>query len=56
MIFVDDTKAAEGAVDGGGPTREYLRLLLKAVQQSSIFVGPESSKRLQLDSEGMYLN
>lgn len=43
VIFVDDSKAAEGAVDGGGPTREYLRLLLKAVQQSSIFEGPENS-------------
>ncbi|XP_052413120.1 uncharacterized protein LOC127958334 [Carassius gibelio] len=54
VIFVDDTKVAEGAVDGGGPTREYLRLLLKAVQQSSIFVGPENSKRLRLDSEALH--
>ncbi|XP_059375629.1 uncharacterized protein LOC132112055 isoform X2 [Carassius carassius] len=54
VTFVDDTKAAEGAVDGGGPTREYLRLLLKAVQQSSIFVGPENSKRLRLDSEALH--
>ncbi|XP_051724166.1 uncharacterized protein LOC127499186 isoform X2 [Ctenopharyngodon idella] len=51
VIFVDDTKAAEGAVDGGGPTREYLRLLLKAVQQSSTFEGLENSKRLRLDTE-----
>ncbi|XP_077091738.1 uncharacterized protein LOC143744240 [Siphateles boraxobius] len=49
-----DTKEAEGAVDGGGPTREYLRLLLKAVQQSSIFAGPENSKRLRLDSEALH--
>ncbi|XP_048063959.1 G2/M phase-specific E3 ubiquitin-protein ligase-like isoform X2 [Megalobrama amblycephala] len=54
VIFVDDTKAAEGAVDGGGPTREYLRLLLKAVQQSSIFEGPENSKRLRLDTEALH--
>lgn len=56
VIFVDDTKAAEGAVDGGGPNREYLRLLLKAVQQSRIFEGPENSKRLRLDTEGKHLN
>ncbi|XP_039524304.1 uncharacterized protein LOC120477014 [Pimephales promelas] len=54
VVFVDDTKEAEGAVDGGGPTREYLRLLLKAVQQSSIFAGPENSKRLRLDSEALH--
>nr|XP_055049938.1 uncharacterized protein LOC129436070 isoform X2 [Misgurnus anguillicaudatus] len=54
VIFVDDTKTAEGAVDSGGPTREFLRLLLKAVQQSSIFEGPENSKRLRLDSEALH--
>ncbi len=43
-------------MDGGGPTREYLRLLLKAVQQSSIFEGPENSKRLWLVTEGKLLN
>lgn len=43
-------------MDSGGPTKEYIRLLLKAVQQSSIFAGPENSKRLRLNSEGKHLN
>lgn len=40
VVFVDVEQAAEGAVDGGGPTREYLRLLMKSIHQSNIFEGP----------------
>lgn len=50
VIFVDSEQKSEGAVDGGGPTRELLRLLMKAIHQSSIFKGPENDKRLTLDT------
>lgn len=54
IVFVDKDEKTEGAVDGGGPTREYLRLLMKAIQQSCIFEGPECEKRLTLDTLGKY--
>ena len=54
VVFVDSEQTSEGAVDGGGPTREYLRLLMKAIHQSSIFEGPETDKRLTLDTCGNF--
>ncbi len=30
IVFVDDEGVSEGDVDDGGPSREYLRLLMKA--------------------------
>ncbi|XP_067271191.1 coagulation factor V-like [Pseudorasbora parva] len=42
VVFVDENDNGEGAVDEGGPTREYLRLLMRAVHQSNIFEGHES--------------
>ncbi|XP_025758213.1 uncharacterized protein LOC102079890 isoform X2 [Oreochromis niloticus] len=53
VVFVDSEKTSEGAVDGGGPTREYLRLLMKAIHQSNIFEGPEKDKRLTLDTHAL---
>ncbi|XP_055075369.2 uncharacterized protein [Misgurnus anguillicaudatus] len=53
VIFVDSEQISEGSVDGGGPTREYLRLLMKAIHQSSIFEGPETDKTLALDSQAL---
>ncbi|CAL8255971.1 unnamed protein product [Boreogadus saida] len=38
VVFVDEDDNGEGAVDEGGPTREYLRLLMRAVHQSNIFM------------------
>ena len=38
---------SEDAIDAGGPTREYFRLLWQAVcKDSSIFVGPDDSRGL----------
>lgn len=34
VVFVDNEQTAKGAVDGGGPTREYLRLLMKDLRQT----------------------
>lgn len=44
IVFVDNEGVSEGAVDEGGPSREYFRLLMKAIQQSKIFEGPEQKK------------
>ena len=44
--FSDDLGQSEGAVDAGGPTREFLRLLVHSVCGSSIFEGHEKSKIL----------
>ena len=33
--FADDDGTSEGAVDAGGPRREFLRLLVKAVNEHS---------------------
>jgi len=37
VIFVDSDGVGEGAVDDGGPTREYLHLLMREIQISKIF-------------------
>lgn len=44
IVFVDNEGVSERAVDEGGPSREYFRLLMKAIQQSKIFEGPEQKK------------
>ncbi len=55
IVFVDADGESEGAVDEGGPSREYFRLLMKAIQHSKIFEGPEPSRLLALDTHGKYL-
>lgn len=52
VVFMDDLMQAEGAVDEGGPTREFFRLLMIALKDSTLFTGPENSKILSLDSHG----
>lgn len=54
VIFVDEEDNAEGAVDEGGPTREYLRLLMRAIHQSNVFEGHENDRHLALDTSGQY--
>lgn len=55
VVFVDDDGHGEGAVDDGGPQREFLRLLLIDLRRSAIFQGPENQKNLSLDVNGMHL-
>lgn len=43
----------EEAVDLGGPRREFLRLLMEALPQSSMFEGEEGKMNLALDSTGI---
>ncbi|XP_049926216.1 G2/M phase-specific E3 ubiquitin-protein ligase-like isoform X2 [Epinephelus moara] len=53
VVFIDTCGQGEGSVDNGGPTREFLTLLMKALMSSRFFVGPASSKNLGLDSIGL---
>ena len=52
VVFVDEDDNGEGAVDEGGPTREYLRLLMRAVHQSNIFDGHEKDRQLRHGIQG----
>lgn len=53
--FSDDIGQSEGAVDAGGPTREFLRLVMDQVVNSSIFEGNTSAKYLAKCSSGEIL-
>lgn len=53
MKFADDMGASEGAVDQGGPTREFLRLALKAMYDTSgMFGGEDKNIGLVPNSQG----
>ena len=54
MKFTDDIGTAEGAVDEGGPRREFLRLLMQQVTMSHIFEGPPEARNLSLNNSGGY--
>jgi len=45
--------SAEDGVDNGGPTKEFLTLALKEIQQMSIFEGEQNNKLLAMDYNGM---
>ncbi|XP_073730949.1 uncharacterized protein [Misgurnus anguillicaudatus] len=55
VVFVDTCGLGEGAVDNGGPTREFLTLVLRDLLNSHFFVGPASVKNLGLDSIGKHV-
>ena len=50
--FADELGSSEGAVDLGGPTREFLRLAVQGVFSSNAFAGPANRKMLVLNQEG----
>lgn len=51
--FADSHGGNEGAVDAGGPRREYFRLLLRAVNlEAGIFCGPEDNRVLFKNATG----
>ena len=53
--FADNEGKSEGAIDVGGPKREFFRLLVKAANEDSgIFIGPEGCRSLYPNSFGMY--
>ncbi|XP_024118464.1 G2/M phase-specific E3 ubiquitin-protein ligase [Oryzias melastigma] len=53
VVFMDEMSQAEGAVDEGGPTREFFRLLMMKIRDSMLFSGPEEEKYLNLDSDAL---
>ncbi|CAL8370519.1 unnamed protein product [Boreogadus saida] len=50
VVFIDGDGVAEGAVDEGGPTREFCTLLIHQIQNHFVFEGPEGNKTLALNS------
>lgn len=44
--------AGEDGIDNGGLTREFLRLAVSAIKNSSLFCGPEDCRNLNLDYVG----
>ncbi|KAG5864057.1 hypothetical protein JTB14_009401 [Gonioctena quinquepunctata] len=46
VVFVDLEDTPEGAIDGGGPTRELWRLALQELKCSNIFTGAENSRNI----------
>ena len=50
--FMDDVGIAEGAVDGGGPTREFFTFLVQELCRSPIFQGPDAEKMLAPSQKG----
>ena len=53
--FADYHGSSEGAVDMGGPRREYFRLLIRAVNlESGIFCGPEDNRIIFPNATGAY--
>ncbi|XP_028449616.1 G2/M phase-specific E3 ubiquitin-protein ligase-like isoform X2 [Perca flavescens] len=53
VVFVDVDGTTEGAVDDGGPSREFLRLLVMAIKDSMYFTGPEDKKNVSLISRAL---
>ncbi|XP_013888678.1 G2/M phase-specific E3 ubiquitin-protein ligase [Austrofundulus limnaeus] len=52
--FTDDYGISEGAVDNGGPTREFFRLCLHEIKDKiGIFEGPPNAKVLTCNSKAM---
>ncbi|KAK9976850.1 hypothetical protein ABG768_018671 [Culter alburnus] len=51
--FMDDLGASEGAIDSGGPRREFLTLLMENLKQGALFVGPDEAKFLNFNSRSM---
>lgn len=55
--FADDAGNSEGAVDIGGPTREFFRLAIKEMfQRRSVFGGADGNKVLIHNIQGTFPN
>ena len=50
--FADDIGQSEGAVDLGGPTREFLRLAIQELFESFMFSGEIGRRVLVPNSKG----
>jgi hypothetical protein len=55
--FADSHGGSEGAVDAGGPRREYFRLLVRAVNlEAVLFCGPEDNRIIFPNATGKNKN
>jgi len=53
--FTDDVGNPEGAIDHGGPRREFLSLMMEHLSsESALFFGPPNCRHLNYISSGMY--
>ena len=52
--FADDCNVVEGAIDQGGPRREFLRLLLSAIHNGPLLTGESFKKILTMDAKGKH--
>ncbi len=48
---MDDLGTSEGAIDSGGPRREFLTLLIEHLKQGVLFVDPDEAKFLNFNSK-----
>ncbi|KAJ7382242.1 hypothetical protein OS493_036276 [Desmophyllum pertusum] len=46
LSFTDDSGTSEGAIDWGGPMREFFTLILQYIHDSQLMCGPENSRFL----------
>lgn len=56
VTFVDNAGVTEGAVDDGGPTRDFLHLLIAEIKDGPFFNGPDYQKNLSLVSQSRSYN
>lgn len=52
VLFVDVDDMSEGSIDGGGPTREFLRLLMCEIIRGDMFEGPPDCRMLKFSTIG----
>ena len=52
MVRFTDDEQVEEAIDTGGPTREFLTLLIDATKTRRVFEGKDNAKYLSFDSKG----
>lgn len=55
VVFRDADGIGEGAADEGGPTREFLTLLMREIHSCEIFDGEDWKKTLACNSKGNLL-
>ncbi|XP_053272707.1 G2/M phase-specific E3 ubiquitin-protein ligase-like [Pleuronectes platessa] len=51
--FTDDVGLTEDAVDTGGPTREFLTLLMDSIKTRQVFYGKDNAKYLSFDCKAV---
>lgn len=55
IVFQDAEGTGEGVADEGGPTKEFLRLLMRDIHTSDIFEGADWNKVLLCNCLGEFI-